>query len=106
MKPRDYQRLERERGYADLDPRDPERTLAALRGWASDPNPHVRKGTRLRLPWAMRVAWLDTHPERVIELLGKDDPTRSCVAASRTAERSEQGAPRPRAAHVRRVARP
>ena len=60
---------------------DPERTLATLRQWASDPNAHVRRlvseGTRLRLPWAMRVRWLDTNPERVIELLEllKDDPT-------------------------------
>jgi 3-methyladenine DNA glycosylase AlkC len=58
---------------------DPERTLAVLRGWASDPNAHVRRllseGTRLRLPWAPRVAWLDANPERVLELLEllKDD---------------------------------
>lgn len=60
---------------------DPERTFAMLRKWAADPNPHVRRlvseGTRLRLPWAMRVAWLDAHPERVLELLEilKDDPS-------------------------------
>jgi 3-methyladenine DNA glycosylase AlkC len=60
--------------------RDPERTLGILRKWARDPNPHVRRlvseGTRLRLPWAMRVAWLDRHPERVLALLDllKDDP--------------------------------
>src|SRR5687768_1316719 len=59
---------------------DPERTFATLRQWARDPNAHVRRlaseGTRLRLPWAMRVQWLDTNPERVIELLEllKDDP--------------------------------
>ena len=59
---------------------DPERTLATLRQWTRDPNAHVRRlvseGTRLRLPWAMRVRWLDTNPERVIELLEllKDDP--------------------------------
>ncbi len=61
--------------------RDPERTFAALREWAHDDNAHVRRlvseGTRLRLPWAARVAWLDAHPERVLELLEllKDDPT-------------------------------
>jgi 3-methyladenine DNA glycosylase AlkC len=61
--------------------RYPERTLAVLRGWARDLNPHVRRlvseGTRLRLPWAPRVAWLDAHPERVLELLEplKDDPS-------------------------------
>lgn len=59
----------------------PERTFALLRRWASDANPHVRRlvseGTRLRLPWASRVAWLDAHPERVVELLDllKDDPS-------------------------------
>jgi 3-methyladenine DNA glycosylase AlkC len=60
--------------------RDPERTLAVLRRWTKDGNAHVRRlvseGTRLRLPWAPRVAWLDDHPERVLELLEllKDDP--------------------------------
>ncbi len=58
----------------------PEQTFAVLRRWVRDTNPHVRRlvseGTRLRLPWAMRVAWLDQHPERVLELLEllKDDP--------------------------------
>jgi 3-methyladenine DNA glycosylase AlkC len=58
----------------------PERTLEQLRTWALDPNPHVRRlvseGTRLRLPWAARVAWLDEHPEQVLALLEllKDDP--------------------------------
>jgi 3-methyladenine DNA glycosylase AlkC len=60
---------------------DPERTLTFLRRWATDPNAHVRRlvseGTRLRLPWAPRVGWLDAHPERVLALLEllKDDPT-------------------------------
>ena len=60
---------------------DPERTFAVLREWTRDANPHVRRlvseGTRLRLPWAQRVAWLDEHPERVLELLEllKDDPS-------------------------------
>jgi 3-methyladenine DNA glycosylase AlkC len=59
----------------------PERTLTVLRKWARDPNPHVRRlvseGTRLRLPWAMRVPWLDENPRRVLALLErlKDDPT-------------------------------
>jgi 3-methyladenine DNA glycosylase AlkC len=37
----------------------------------------VSEGTRLRLPWAARVAWLDANPERVLELLEllKDDPS-------------------------------
>lgn len=61
--------------------RDPERTLAVLRGWTKDRSAHVRRlvseGTRLRLPWAGRVAWLDANPERVRELLEllKDDPS-------------------------------
>jgi 3-methyladenine DNA glycosylase AlkC len=61
--------------------KDPERTFAVLRAWARDQNPHVRRlvseGTRLRLPWAMRVQWLDRNPARVLELLEllKDDPT-------------------------------
>jgi 3-methyladenine DNA glycosylase AlkC len=59
--------------------RDPERALRFLHSWAADPNPHVRRlvseGTRLRLPWAGRVAWLDQNPERVLALLEllKDD---------------------------------
>lgn len=59
----------------------PERTFGVLRDWTHDRNPHVRRlvseGTRLRLPWAPRVPWLEANPERVIELLEllKDDPT-------------------------------
>jgi 3-methyladenine DNA glycosylase AlkC len=59
--------------------RYPEQTLERLHAWTADPNPHVRRlvseGTRLRLPWAPRVSWLDEHPERVIALLEllKDD---------------------------------
>lgn len=35
----------------------------------------VSEGTRLRLPWAQRVPWLDDNPDRVLELLEllKDD---------------------------------
>jgi 3-methyladenine DNA glycosylase AlkC len=71
--------------------RHPERTLAVLRDWTRDRSPHVRRlvseGTRLRLPWAGRVAWLDAHPERVLALLEllKDDPStlvRRSVATS------------------------
>jgi len=59
--------------------RDPERAMAVFRTWTQDPNAHVRRlvseGTRLRLPWAPRVAWLDANPERVLALLEllKDD---------------------------------
>jgi 3-methyladenine DNA glycosylase AlkC len=61
--------------------RDPERTFERFERWVRDPNPHVRRlvseGTRLRLPWAQRVEWLDDHPARVLEMLEllKDDPT-------------------------------
>jgi 3-methyladenine DNA glycosylase AlkC len=61
--------------------KDPERTFAVLGTWARDPNAHVRRlvseGTRLRLPWARRVEWLDRNPDRVLALLErlKDDPT-------------------------------
>ena len=61
--------------------RDPERVFAVFRKWVRDANPHVRRlvseGSRLRLPWAQRVAWLDQHPERVLELLEllRDDPS-------------------------------
>lgn len=60
--------------------RDPERTFRALTAWTRDANAHVRRlaseGTRLRLPWAMRVPWLDANPERVLDILErlKDDP--------------------------------
>ncbi|MCB9645460.1 MAG: DNA alkylation repair protein [Deltaproteobacteria bacterium] len=59
---------------------DPERTFARLHVWATDDDAHVRRlpseGTRLRLPWARRVPWLDANPRRVLELLErlKDDP--------------------------------
>jgi len=66
------------RSYLD---RDPERVMHFLARWATDPDAHVRRlvseGTRLRLPWARRVAWLDRNPERVLALLEplKDDPS-------------------------------
>ena len=59
---------------------DPEQAFAWLDRWAGDGNAHVRRlvseGTRLRLPWAPRVSWLDEHPDRVLALLErlKDDP--------------------------------
>jgi 3-methyladenine DNA glycosylase AlkC len=59
---------------------DPERAFGLLRSWTRSDNAHVRRlvseGTRLRLPWAARVPWLDQNPERVVELLNllKDDP--------------------------------
>lgn len=61
--------------------KDPERVFRTFRQWARDEDPHVRRlvseGTRLRLPWAKRVGWLDRNPDRILELLEllKDDPT-------------------------------
>jgi 3-methyladenine DNA glycosylase AlkC len=61
--------------------RDPARAFAFLQSWATDKNAHVRRlvseGTRLRLPWAARVPWLDQNPESVLALLErlKDDPS-------------------------------
>lgn len=53
--------------------KDPERIFAQLLAWTTDPDPLVRRlcseGTRSRLPWALRVAWLDANPKRVLELL-------------------------------------
>jgi len=75
------QRLSAEFSIRHFIAHDPERALAQLLRWTTEPNPHVRRlvseGTRLRLPWAIRVRWLDDHPERVVELLEllRDDPS-------------------------------
>jgi 3-methyladenine DNA glycosylase AlkC len=49
----------------------PDRTMAVLSKWTRDSDAHVRRlvseGTRLRLPWAPRVPWLDDNPERILE---------------------------------------
>ena len=58
----------------------PERTLARLRQWTSDPDPHVRRlcseGTRPRLPWAPRIPDFVRDPRPVLPILEalKDDP--------------------------------
>ncbi|HEU4544562.1 MAG TPA: DNA alkylation repair protein [Jiangellaceae bacterium] len=60
--------------------RYPDKTLARLKEWATDPSMHVRRlvseGTRPRLPWAPRLRRFQDDPEPVIELLEllKDDP--------------------------------
>jgi 3-methyladenine DNA glycosylase AlkC len=60
---------------------EPDRTMARLRVWAADPNPHVRRlvseGTRPRLPWAPRLRMFVRDPSPVLELLEllKDDPS-------------------------------
>jgi 3-methyladenine DNA glycosylase AlkC len=61
--------------------REPARTLAALRAWARDPSPHVRRlvseGTRPRLPWAPRLRTFGRDPGPALELLEllRDDPS-------------------------------
>ncbi len=52
---------------------DPQRTLAQLRQWATDPSEHVRRlvseGTRPRLPWASRLEAFVADPSPVLDLL-------------------------------------
>ncbi len=56
-------------------------TLARLRQWAGDPDPHVRRlvseGTRPRLPWAPRLPAFIADPAPVLALLEllRDDPS-------------------------------
>jgi 3-methyladenine DNA glycosylase AlkC len=58
----------------------PERTLARLRQWTDDPDPHVRRlcseGTRPRLPWARRIPDFIRDPRPALPILEtlKDDP--------------------------------
>jgi 3-methyladenine DNA glycosylase AlkC len=57
----------------------PERTLARLKEWTRDPDPHVRRlcseGTRPRLPWAVRIPAFIKDPRPVLPILEalKDD---------------------------------
>lgn len=57
----------------------PERTLAQLMAWTTDPCPHVRRlcseGARPRLPWAMRIPAFIKDPLPVLPILEalKDD---------------------------------
>ena len=59
--------------------RHPQRTLARLTDWLTDPCPHVRRlcteGTRPRLPWAIRIPGFITDPTPVLPILEalKDD---------------------------------
>lgn len=49
------------------------RTLAILKGWTKDPDPHVRRlcseGTRSRLPWAARIPAFLNNPKPVLPIL-------------------------------------
>lgn len=51
------------------------RTLARLKKWASDPDPHVRRlcseGTRPRLPWAQQIPAFINDPAPVLPILEK-----------------------------------
>jgi len=53
----------------------PKPTLAALRKWARDPDPHVRRlvseGTRPRLPWGTRLTMFVDDPTPALALLEK-----------------------------------
>ena len=59
---------------------DFDKTMAVLRGWCSDPSPHVRRlvseGTRPRLPLSGRIPRFQKDPKPVIALLDrlKDGP--------------------------------
>jgi 3-methyladenine DNA glycosylase AlkC len=61
--------------------RHPERTLARLREWTSDPDPHVRRlcseGTRPRLPWGKRLPAFIADPAPLLPILEalKNDPS-------------------------------
>jgi 3-methyladenine DNA glycosylase AlkC len=61
--------------------RHPKKTLATLKGWLKDPNPHVRRlvseGSRPRLPWGLRLKAFVEDPSPILPLLEalKDDPS-------------------------------
>lgn len=52
---------------------DPEKTMARLEVWASDPDANVRRlaseGCRPRLPWGAGVPWLRKNPTRILPVL-------------------------------------
>jgi len=60
--------------------REQKRTLAVLKQWIADPDPHVRRlcseGTRPRLPWAPRIPAFLNNPKPVLPILEKlkNDP--------------------------------
>ena len=59
----------------------PEKTMAVLKKWATDENPHVRRlvseGSRPFLPWGKRLNRFKENPQLTIELLEllKNDPS-------------------------------
>lgn len=60
--------------------RDPQRALATIAGWVSDPDVNVRRlaseGTRPRLPWGLRLQAFVEDPQPLLPLLTalRDDP--------------------------------
>ncbi|MDQ0421939.1 3-methyladenine DNA glycosylase AlkC [Peteryoungia aggregata LMG 23059] len=52
---------------------EPQKALAIISGWVTDPNHHVRRlaseGTRPRLPWAMRLPSLVHDPAPILPIL-------------------------------------
>ena len=62
---------------------DPERGMAAMRSWAKDQDPRVRRlaseGCRPRLPWAMALPAFKADPRPILPVLEilKDDPSES-----------------------------
>jgi 3-methyladenine DNA glycosylase AlkC len=61
--------------------RHPKKSLAVLKVWAKDSNPHVRRlaseGSRPRLPWGLRLTSFVADPAPILPLLEalKDDPS-------------------------------
>ena len=59
----------------------PERTLATISNWLTDPNPHVRRlcseGTRPKLPWGKRIASFIVDPQPTLPILDalRNDPS-------------------------------
>jgi 3-methyladenine DNA glycosylase AlkC len=58
----------------------PKKTIKQLMKWSNDKSPHVRRlcseGSRPRLPWAIRLAFLVENPRPILPILEalKDDP--------------------------------
>ncbi len=53
----------------------PEESFKKLSVWAGDENEHIRRlvseGTRIKLPWGGKIAYLNEHPQKIVKLLEK-----------------------------------